>query len=78
MQGSITLTSRMGRFVFPMGHRLVDMKLIRDSITGQFFKPLQMEMKIKTAQDAQTYALHHLDRNLAAIDFEVLIDVEKG
>jgi hypothetical protein len=68
-----TFRSKMGTFIFDKGVPLVKAKLIRDSITGQFFNPRSNEPRIRTEKDAEEYARHHLSSSLAEIPFEVHI-----
>lgn len=47
----ITLTSRIGSFVFDQGTPLNKAKRLRDEVMGQFFKPAPGLPRIKTDQD---------------------------
>lgn len=67
----LILTSKLGTFYFNRNTILSKAKLIRDSITGQFFHPRPNEPKVVDEKTAQFYALHQLDRNLAEIQFDL-------
>lgn len=69
-----TLTSKMGSFIFNDPVILSHAKLIRDSITGQFFSPAPNEPKIGTADEAKRYAKHHIEGKISEIPFEVVIN----
>lgn len=69
-----TFRSKMGSFVFDKGVPLVSAKLIRDSVTGQYFKPLPGEPRIKTAEDAEAYVRNNLPKSLCDIPVEIQVD----
>jgi hypothetical protein len=46
-------------------------KLIRDSITAQFYNPKTDEPRIKTVEDAVDFVAHHIAGDLKHIPFNV-------
>lgn len=74
MAGEITLTSKMGTFTFDRRVVISKAKLIRDSITGQFFNPKSDERSIKRASDIEPYVRAHLSKQLNEIWFEVTLN----
>lgn len=70
MAGKITLTSKLGSFVFDSHVILSKAKLIRDSITGQFYNPQTDAPKVKTVDDVKDYIEHHVGGHLGDIPFD--------
>lgn len=73
--GKITLTTKLGHFTFDSHVVLSKAKLIRDSITGQYFNPKSDEPKIKTVDDALEFVSHHIAGDLKYIPFEVVFHI---
>lgn len=78
MNDTITLTSKVGNFVFDKRVRLSRAKMIRDAILGQYFNPKPNEPSIKTVDDAYSYARDHLSRELESIPFSLFMGKVKG
>lgn len=72
MAGKITLTNQLAHFVFDSHVVLSKAKLIRDSITGQYYNPSGDGPKIKTVDGAVGFVQHHIAGNLGDIPFEVV------
>ena len=72
MQNSITLTSKLGSFIFDSDVVLSRAKLIRDTITGQYFSQKPGLPKFQTATELDRYLQYYLSKNLFAIDFEII------
>lgn len=73
--GQITLTTKLGHFTFDSHVVLSKAKLIRDSVTGQYFNPKSDEPKIKTVDDAFDFVGHHIAGDLKYIPFEVVFHI---
>lgn len=73
----LVLTSKLGTFVFDKNTILSKAKLIRDSITGQFFTPRPGEPRITTELSAQDYARNHLGQNICDIPFDLQIKAKR-
>lgn len=74
-QDKITYVCKMGRFVFDANVPMNKIKLIVCSIMGHFFNQKPNEPKIRNESDVQMYARNYLQDNIAAIPFEVSINI---
>jgi hypothetical protein len=76
MPGEITLTSRFGQFTFDKTVILSHAKLIRDTVTGQFFHPKDGEPKMRTVEEALMYVANYCGK-LGDIPFTLTISIKK-
>ena len=72
MDKSITLTSKLGYFIFDVGVNLSHAKLIRDTVTGEFFAP-KGGKRIKTKENAYSLMVNHPSNILSDIQFELVM-----
>jgi hypothetical protein len=63
--------NQLGKFEFASHVKLSKAKLIRDSITAQFYNPKTDEPRIKTVEDAVDFVAHHIAGDLKHIPFNV-------
>lgn len=68
----LTFTCSLGVFTFGSNVRLSHAKLLRDTISGQFFNPKTNSKKLRTEEDIYNYQ-ETLPPLLADIDFDVEI-----
>lgn len=71
----LILTSKLGTFTFDKRTFLSHAKLIRDSITAQFFSRKPDGPAIRTEEDAHLY-VHQLGREIETIPFDLDIHPE--
>lgn len=77
MTADLTFTSKLGRFTFDANVPLSLAKLLRDSVTGQFFNPRTNEPRLHTEEDCQDYARNHLSKTLGEVPFDLEINIVK-
>lgn len=70
----IILTSKLGRFIFDRSVKLSHAKIVRDTITAQFFDPDPKRIMIDTEEDAYKYMRHHPTAEFASVPFAVSFD----
>lgn len=74
MGGHITLSNQLGNFVFDSHVILSKAKLIRDSITGQYFNPSD-GIKIKSVEHAKNYISNHVAGKLDEVPFDLVFKI---
>lgn len=70
MAREITMTCKVGAFIFDKGIILSRAKLIRDAVMGQILNP-KSRVELRTDVDVYNYVRDALSNDLARIPFEV-------
>jgi hypothetical protein len=69
----VTITTKLGYFVFDMSVPFSQADLIADTVTGQWFNPDPKEPKLTSVQDCYDFILYHPTNKIAAIEFELVL-----
>lgn len=72
MAKEIVLTSRLGQFTFQPYTKLSLAKLIRDTVTGQYFNPKKHEVSVKDS-DTATELIKSVAGPASGVTFELSI-----
>jgi hypothetical protein len=75
-KNTFTLTSKLGRFTFRDDTLPSIAKLIRDSVTGQWFAPKEREPELHSKQDCYAYMGNCGCHALSAVTFDLEIKPE--
>jgi len=68
----LVLTSKLGTFIFDEGTKLSLTKLVRDTVTGQFFSG-RNGVKIRNSKEAETF-VRSIEGEMSKVCFELIFN----